>query len=134
MATTAKTSEAQRIVDDLVDRFGMAGAAIAREIGVKADTIQNIKGRRATGNLQLHRLRMLRDQALLLTVVGLRALGLRRVRDRGAADDRAENVTGFVFQAPGGRGRGFIGAHIEACGIGAVLYARQQLANLRKYV
>ena len=64
MATTAKTSEAQRIVDDLVERFGMAGAAIAREIGVKADTIQNIKGRRATGNLQVARLRILRDQMM----------------------------------------------------------------------
>ena len=57
----ARLSEAQRIVDELVTQFGLAGAAIAREIGVKPDTIGNIRGRRATGNLQLHRLRILRD-------------------------------------------------------------------------
>ncbi|HEY7849442.1 MAG TPA: hypothetical protein VIC27_05215 [Ktedonobacterales bacterium] len=55
-------SEAQRIVDDLVNSLGMQGAAIAREIGVKADTITNIRRRHSSGNLYTPRLRILRDQ------------------------------------------------------------------------
>ena len=66
----ATQSEAQRIVDELIDRVGMQGAAIAREIGVKSDTIQNIRRRHSTGNLQVQRLRILRDQ--MLSAAGLR--------------------------------------------------------------
>ena len=55
-------SEAQRIVDELIDEMGMQGAAIAREIGIKADSIANIRRRHSTGNLYTPRLRILREQ------------------------------------------------------------------------
>jgi hypothetical protein len=52
-------TEAQRIVQRLETEFSMGPAAIAREIKLKTDTIDNIRRRRVTGNLQLARLRRL---------------------------------------------------------------------------
>lgn len=52
-------TEAQRLIGRLEGEFGMASAAIAREIKVKADTVSDIKRRKSTGNLQLYRLRRL---------------------------------------------------------------------------
>lgn len=52
-------TEAQRLIGRLESEFGMASAAIAREIKVKSETVSDIKRRKSTGNLQLYRLRRL---------------------------------------------------------------------------
>lgn len=52
-------TEAQRIVARLEAEFGMAPAAIAREIKLQSHIVNNIKTRHTTGNLQLPRLRRL---------------------------------------------------------------------------